>query len=212
MKKYLIFFTILSIFNVSVALASHLRFTDVPHGQWYSEAVGLMEGFGIVKGYSDNTFRPSQNVNRAELSVMLLKTLKHIRDPYTMCVVMPEITDIGRPELLVSNKYPLELGFLGAIFTADDCGLGNYYSKVWGVDNDIYTLGSSLQLDNAPSSQLLTVLKEIGYESVGVFGPNNPADESTTWLLKDANVQIIDILKLKPFYQDFASADCYHCG
>lgn len=42
-------------------------FSDVPRGAWFAGYVGRARALGIVKGYSDGTFRPGQTVNQVEL-------------------------------------------------------------------------------------------------------------------------------------------------
>ena len=43
------------------------NFNDVSKNEWYSDYIGYLSKYGIIKGYSDNTFRPNDNVTRAEL-------------------------------------------------------------------------------------------------------------------------------------------------
>lgn len=47
----------------SVAYAS---FSDVKAGKWYAGAVTEMEASGLLKGYSDGTFRPNRTISAAE--------------------------------------------------------------------------------------------------------------------------------------------------
>lgn len=46
-------------------------FIDITEGAWYADAVKALQYAEIIEGYNDNTFRPSNNVSRAELAVML---------------------------------------------------------------------------------------------------------------------------------------------
>ena len=46
-------------------------FTDVPQGEWYSDAVAWAAANGVVTGYPDNTFRPTQPVTREQVAVIL---------------------------------------------------------------------------------------------------------------------------------------------
>ncbi|MBE6914239.1 MAG: hypothetical protein E7472_04830 [Ruminococcaceae bacterium] len=50
-----------------------LTFTDVPAGEWYTEAVRWTFGAGVVDGYEDNTFRPSDSVTREQLAAILYR-------------------------------------------------------------------------------------------------------------------------------------------
>ena len=46
-------------------------FTDVPAGQWYTNAVIWAAANGIVSGFGDGTFRPNEPATRAQAAVML---------------------------------------------------------------------------------------------------------------------------------------------
>lgn len=48
-------------------------FSDVPDGAWFANYVCAAKGLGIVAGYSDGTFRPSQKINVAEALKITLK-------------------------------------------------------------------------------------------------------------------------------------------
>lgn len=48
-------------------------FSDVEKGSWYEEALSIALTAGWVQGYSDNTFRPFLNMNRAEGLKMILR-------------------------------------------------------------------------------------------------------------------------------------------
>lgn len=45
-------------------------FSDVEEGQWYNNAISTMARMGVVKGYEDGTFRPNQNITRAEFAAI----------------------------------------------------------------------------------------------------------------------------------------------
>lgn len=48
-------------------------FSDVPEGQWYSEAVRWAASVGIVTGYGDGTFGIGDNITREQFAVMLYR-------------------------------------------------------------------------------------------------------------------------------------------
>lgn len=52
---------------------SGAAFTDVPAGQWYTEAVSWSSAAGVVQGMGDNTFAPDSLVTRAQMAVMLYR-------------------------------------------------------------------------------------------------------------------------------------------
>jgi hypothetical protein len=56
------------------ATTSH-PFTDVPPGAWNEEALDWAAENGIVTGYQDGTYRPTEPVSRAQIVVMLHRAL-----------------------------------------------------------------------------------------------------------------------------------------
>ena len=48
-------------------------FTDVPAGQWYSDAVYWGAENGVIQGYPDNTFRPDAVITREDLITLLYR-------------------------------------------------------------------------------------------------------------------------------------------
>ena len=47
------------------------RFSDVPEGAWYSDAVNALASAGVLSGFPDGTFRPDAKATRAELVTVL---------------------------------------------------------------------------------------------------------------------------------------------
>ena len=47
-------------------------FNDL-HGHWAEEAIGRLAAAGIIEGYPDGSFKPEQNITRAELAAMIVK-------------------------------------------------------------------------------------------------------------------------------------------
>lgn len=45
-------------------------FSDVKEGQWYNNAISTMAKMGILKGYKDGTFKPNENITRAEFAAI----------------------------------------------------------------------------------------------------------------------------------------------
>ncbi len=52
------------------------KLTDVTSDSVYYDAVKTLNAMGVINGYEDSTFRPDQNVTRAEFTAMLMRTLK----------------------------------------------------------------------------------------------------------------------------------------
>lgn len=98
-------------------------FTDVEESAWYAEAVQSLTEKGIIKGYEDGTFKPSDNVNRAELAVTLDRLIAYI-DP-------------------VETSYPLSKIEVGAEIPAESDGFaftGETYTDYYFLDGDILYL------------------------------------------------------------------------
>ena len=48
-------------------------FADVKSSEWYSKFIGYIEKYGIIKGYDNNTFKPDENISRAEFVAMTVR-------------------------------------------------------------------------------------------------------------------------------------------
>ena len=48
-------------------------FKDISAKDWFAKEVGYLEKYGIIKGYSDNTFKPNDSVTRAEFVAMTVR-------------------------------------------------------------------------------------------------------------------------------------------
>ena len=49
------------------------NFADVKSNEWYSKFIGYIEKSGIIKGYDNNTFKPDENISRAEFVAMTVR-------------------------------------------------------------------------------------------------------------------------------------------
>ncbi len=67
-----------AVFLVRITLetpSSGTVFSDVPESAWYSGHVNRLSEMGIIAGYDDGTFRPGDNVTRAEAAALIARTL-----------------------------------------------------------------------------------------------------------------------------------------
>lgn len=55
------------------AAAGQLSFTDVPYGQWYTDAIRWASEQGIVTGYSAETFGPNDTITREQMAAILYR-------------------------------------------------------------------------------------------------------------------------------------------
>ncbi|MDI6816861.1 MAG: N-acetylmuramoyl-L-alanine amidase [Actinomycetota bacterium] len=51
-------------------------FNDVPAGHWCTDYIKASSAAGIVRGYTDGTFKPEQQITRAELARMLRRAIE----------------------------------------------------------------------------------------------------------------------------------------
>jgi len=51
----------------SPVVSTEMKFTDVPEGQWYTNAIRWASATGIVNGTSETTFEPNSNITREQL-------------------------------------------------------------------------------------------------------------------------------------------------
>jgi hypothetical protein len=75
--------------EASEALKNEAKFSDVKKGSWAAGYINYAANQGIIKGYPDGSFKPSQTVTYAEAATMLLRTLNYTKE-------------------LESKKYPTE--------------------------------------------------------------------------------------------------------
>ena len=56
------------------------NFTDVPVGYWAYDSIGYAVSRGWVKGYTDNSFKPDNNITRAEVVTLTNRVLERAAD------------------------------------------------------------------------------------------------------------------------------------
>ena len=117
MKKITALFFLLAIFLV-FGQSAHAVFTDIASDHPYYEAIEYLQENGIVEGYEDGSFRPDQQVNRAEaLKIILLGSN----------ILVPEIQEqIIFPDVLYGTwyaKFVIKAKNLGIVSGDSDTGL-----------------------------------------------------------------------------------------
>ncbi|MDQ8739293.1 S-layer homology domain-containing protein [Paenibacillus sp. LHD-38] len=55
--------------------AGDAAFSDVSSDKWYAGAVGTAVQAGLISGYEDGSFRPSQKISRQEIAVIVMKAV-----------------------------------------------------------------------------------------------------------------------------------------
>lgn len=54
-------------------ISGNADFSDVSKNDWYTDYIGYLSKYDIIKGYEDGTFRPNNNVTRAEFVAMTVR-------------------------------------------------------------------------------------------------------------------------------------------
>lgn len=72
---------LLSSFSIGYGAASSDMFlTDVSENDWYYQSVNQLVNYGMLQGYEDSTFRGSNNLNRAEMAVMMVRMMDLVKN------------------------------------------------------------------------------------------------------------------------------------
>lgn len=96
MKKLVVvaslFASMVLLFNFASAQTS-ISFPDVKPTDWFYGDVMKMVEWDVIRGNGDGTFKPANNVNRAELSAMWNRYDKKIQNQFTYTTFMAAYTD-----------------------------------------------------------------------------------------------------------------------
>jgi len=88
-------------------------FPDVPKNEWYAQYVTTAKKKDIVRGYPDGTFRPTQEVNRAEFIKMVMSALPFFNaTPQEKSVAIQQYSDVYDLWYTPYVSAGLQLGFL----------------------------------------------------------------------------------------------------
>ncbi len=89
MKKILKF--ILSIGIIALGITPSFAFPDVDAKHWAASEIKLLSEQGVIVGYPDGTFKPDENVTRAEFAAMAIRALNQ---HHTKVIQPVNFTDI----------------------------------------------------------------------------------------------------------------------
>jgi hypothetical protein len=141
----------------------------------------------------------------------IVNSITNIDKQVSFCDKSPTTTDIGRNILPIDLKYK-HLGFLGQLFTAYTCGKERV-SQVFGVEEDSYTLGSTIFLKGQPNKALIDTYLSIGFNCYEVSsGAPCKSDIGDKKIELSKTVKVTDLMKLEPYYEFFKPDDCVNCG
>lgn len=82
------------------------KYTDIRDDFWAKDAIELMDKYGIINGFKDNTFRPNNKVTRAEFAKMMVLTLDmKLINPNTGSFLDIKTSDWSYPYVETAKKY-----------------------------------------------------------------------------------------------------------
>ena len=120
-------------------------FSDVAETDSFSAAVNNLSSLGIINGYEDGTFRPLNNVTRAEFTALILRAIGYGNIGST------ELTDPPYPDVVTSDVS----WAIGNIRTAKAMGIVTGYED-----------GTFRPLNNVLYEEAITmIVRAIGYEN-----------------------------------------------
>lgn len=92
MKNIFKILTAMIIFSVTLP-ASAFQFPDVPTNHWAADQMDILSDKGVIVGYPDGTFKPDDNVTRAEFASMAIKALGQEHTNVAQPVNFTDITE-----------------------------------------------------------------------------------------------------------------------
>lgn len=143
----LLIFAVVNIFVMPVSAAS---FTDVKDGSAVHESVTVLNKLGVINGYDDGTFKPDNNVTRAEFTAMLLRT-RGLGTAGSMSLENPPFPDV------VSSDVSWAIG---NIRTARDMKIIN------GYDDGTFKPNNNVSYEEA----IKMIVCALGYGEMGTDG------------------------------------------
>ena len=117
MKKIL---SILLILNIFFTIGVFAEYSDVDEGASYAEAIGFLTELEVINGYEDGTFRPANEITRAETVVMLFRIRKEELADSNIC-----FSDVDTDHWAfkyISNAFSLNMidGYEDGTFRPDE--------------------------------------------------------------------------------------------
>ncbi len=95
--------------------AAPASFTDVEEGKWYTKAVNWASECGVVKGFTDNTFRPNDPVTREQAATILFRYAPVMGRSNTARASLNEFID--HQEINGYAVEPMEWAYANGILT-----------------------------------------------------------------------------------------------
>lgn len=148
--------------NLVVMPVSAATFSDVTTGTEVYRAVNVLNKLGVINGYDDGTFKPENNVTRAEFTAMLLRT-RGMGAVGSTSLDNPPFPDVVTPDVSWA---------IGNIRTAHGMGIIN------GYDDGTFKPSNNVSYEEA----IKMIVCALGYGEMG--------SEGAAWYSKYLNTAI----------------------
>lgn len=109
--------------EIKPTLPEKTHFTDVDKDEWYAASVETAYKEGLIGGYPDNIFKPTEKINRLEMALLLVRAIKRfnptISAPRSELNGFTDTDKIGnwaKDDLAIAIKTGLISGLPGNIF------------------------------------------------------------------------------------------------
>jgi len=93
MKRYILGFTLFLVMTLAGMPAFARTYSDLPKDHWAAFYVNTLSEQDIVWGYPDGTYKPDQNITRAEFASMAVRALGHVNAKVSE---KPTFTDVPK--------------------------------------------------------------------------------------------------------------------
>ena len=153
---------VFTLVNMVVMPVSAATFSDVTAGTDVYKAVNVLNKLGVINGYDDGTFKPDNNVTRAEFTAMLLRT-RGMGTLGSTSLDNPPFPDVVTPDVSWA---------IGNIRTAHSMGIIN------GYDDGTFKPSNNVSYEEA----IKMIVCALGYGEMG--------SEGAAWYSKYLNTAI----------------------
>ena len=150
-------------------------FKDTNESHWAYEFIRALASNYITTGYADSTFKPDQNITRAEFSVLVTRAKEETFRPDINILPKKMNDTIYYPQLYGMANVDIQ-NQINTTFKNHAVGLLNYYNEIisWGIEAEdpmleYYTVDSEYEIKYHQNNRLSIVSFDYEYTG-GVHG------------------------------------------
>ncbi|MCK4635301.1 MAG: hypothetical protein KAT32_00395 [Candidatus Moranbacteria bacterium] len=192
---------VFSVMLTAIVLGGIFIFWQMSQDKSLDKEVDIQKGVDEMVKDQEKEFVKSEVIS--ETKQESLDEKNNVED---LCNAQPTPIEIGSDIYPIDEKYK-NIQFLGQIFTAYDCG-EDRINKIFGVNDGVYAMGSTIWLREDPTDSLIKVFKELNFSCGEEKIYENNCKK---WQLEEY-IKVDEIMKLEPYYESFEADDCIHCG